>query len=124
MILKELGRRIEAERLQRNLPQAELAAAAGISRRTVIRMENGDACRLDAFLAVLKRFGIVERLDVLLPEPGLTPIQEARLSEVRAAMPRRSRAYRAAVPAPGARRWGDGVPVSRKGKGIAKGGVR
>ena len=31
-ILKELGRRLEAERLQRNLPQAELAAAAGHSR--------------------------------------------------------------------------------------------
>lgn len=123
-MLKELGRRIEAERLQRNMPQAELAAAAGISRRTVLRMERGDVCRLDAFLAVLKRLGIAERLDMLLPEPGLTPIQEARLSAVRAAMPMRRRARRAAVPAPGARRWGDGVPVFRKGKGFAKGGAR
>lgn len=124
LILKELGRRLEAERLQRNLPQSELAAAAGLSRRTVIRMERGDACRLDAFLAVLKRLGIVERLDAVLPEPGLTPIQEARLAAVRASLPRRSRASQGAKPASASRRWGDGVPVGAKDGRTTKGGAR
>ena len=121
-ILKELGRRLEAERLQRNLPQAELAAAAGLSRRTIVRMESGESCRLDAFVAVLKQLGLAERLGVVLSEPGLTPIQEARLEEFRSSLPKRARARRAtaAADSPGVRRWGDGVPVGAAGKGVER----
>lgn len=117
VILKELGRRLEAERLQRNLPQAELAAAAGLSRRTIIRMEEGGVCRLDAFVAVLKQFGIADRLGVVLSEPGLTPIQEARLERARAGSRGRVRARRKASAAAesAVRRWGDGVPVGKGG---------
>lgn len=111
-ILGEIGRRLAAERLQRGVPQAELAAAAGLSRQTIVRMERGESCRLDAFVAVLKQLGVVERLEVVLPEPGLTPIQEARLAAAKASPPKRARKRRAAVKSgESVRRWGDGVPV-------------
>lgn len=41
-ILKELGGRLAGVRLGRNLTQAALAEQAGVSKRTVERMEAGD----------------------------------------------------------------------------------
>ena len=65
---------------------------------------------------------MAERLGVVLSEPGLTPIQEARLEEFRSSLPKRARARRATAAAdrPGVRRWGDGVPVGAAGKGVER----
>lgn len=117
LILGEIGRRLAAERLQRGVPQAELAAAAGLSRQTIVRMESGESCRLDAFVAVLKQLGFAERLEVVLPEPGLTPIQEARLAAAKASPPKRARKRRAATETGNSvRRWGDGVSIGGGGR--------
>ena len=45
-ILVELGSRIARLRLERNLKQAELAAQAGIGKRTLERMEAGGPTEL------------------------------------------------------------------------------
>ena len=42
-LLKELGQRIARLRLERNLSQAQLAEQAGISKRTLERLEAGAA---------------------------------------------------------------------------------
>ena len=115
IILKELGRRLEFERIQRGVQQTELATAAGLSRRTIVRMGHGTPCRLDAFVAVLKQFGIADRLNVVLPEPSLTPIQEARLAAAGMSVPKRVRKCRVVkVVKSDIRHWGDGVPVVGK----------
>ena len=41
-ILQELGARIANTRLERNLTQADLAKEAGVSKRTVERLESGE----------------------------------------------------------------------------------
>lgn len=45
-VLAELGDRLSRRRLQRNLTQAQLAREAGVSKRTVIRLERGESSQV------------------------------------------------------------------------------
>ncbi|MEN8145534.1 MAG: helix-turn-helix transcriptional regulator [Gemmatimonadota bacterium] len=73
--LDQLGERLARHRLNRNLTQAELARAAGISTRTVARLEGGDATQLENFLRVLMALGLGGALDRLVPDVPESPIQ-------------------------------------------------
>ena len=74
-LLQELGQRIARLRLERNLSQAQLAEQAGISKRTLERLEAGaSATQLSLFLRVLRQLDLLERLELLLPEPQLSPL--------------------------------------------------
>lgn len=77
-ILRELGRRLRRERLDRNVTQSDLAEAAGISRRTLVKLEQGEVTTLETLLGVLRGLKLLNRLDVLLPERPLSPVQLAR----------------------------------------------
>ncbi len=79
VILRELGARVGALRLERNLTQGELAAQAGVSKRTVERLESGAvAVQLSALLRVSRVLGLMERLDVWLPEVKPGPMQQLK----------------------------------------------
>lgn len=74
-LLQELGQRVARLRLERNLTQAQLAEQAGISKRTLERLESGAAAtQLSLFLRVLRQLDLLERLELLLPEPEASPI--------------------------------------------------
>lgn len=75
----ELGRRLEAARLAANVSQAALAAEAGVSRRTITRLENGSSVSLDTLLRVMRALGLSHRLAGLLPDPSVRPIDRVRL---------------------------------------------
>jgi len=78
--LSELGGRLAQVRLDRNLTQAQLAAEAGVSKRTVERLESGSvATQLSGFIRVCRVLGIVERFDLLVPEPVPSPVQQLKL---------------------------------------------
>lgn len=67
-------------RLERNLTQAALAEQAGVSKRTVERLESGEvATQLSGFVRVCRALGLVERLDVFIPEPVPSPIAQLKL---------------------------------------------
>ncbi len=70
----ELGRRLRQSRLNANLSQAELAERSGLSRNTVINAENGKV-HLETFIAILQSLGLADQLDLMLPEPAISPIQ-------------------------------------------------
>lgn len=72
--------RLETERLQRNITQAELARQAGISVRTVRRMEKGEGISLATFIRVLKALRLEDRLEALLPPQEISPIQRVSKS--------------------------------------------
>ena len=75
-ILRELGARLAAARLARNLTQAGLAEAAGVGKRTVERLESGQvAARLSAFVRVCLVLGLADRLDALVPQPRPGPME-------------------------------------------------
>jgi transcriptional regulator with XRE-family HTH domain len=91
-VLEELGRRIQTQRLNENLAQAEVASKAGVSRRALQNLESGRGCTLSLLIRVLRAMGKLGQLEAFLPEPGLSPIQLAKLKgreRRRAFVPRR-----------------------------------
>ncbi|MFM8276183.1 MAG: helix-turn-helix transcriptional regulator [Cyanobium sp.] len=104
-LLHEIGKRIARLRLERNLSQAQLAEQAGISKRTLERLEAGGAAtQLSLFLRVLRELDLLERLEKLLPEPQPSPL--ALLEQQQATRKRASR-RRLAKPATS---WSWGQP--------------
>ncbi len=78
-ILGELGGRIAAVRLARNLTQAALAEEAGISKRAVERLESGEvAVRLSGLVRVCRALDLMERLDGLVPLPAVSPVEQLK----------------------------------------------
>ena len=79
-VLRELGGRLAQVRLERNLTQAQLAAQAGVSKRTVERLESGSvATQLSGFIRICRVLDLVERFDLLVPEPVPSPVEQLKL---------------------------------------------
>lgn len=79
-ILAELGTRLSSARISRELTQAQLARAAGVSKRTVERMEAGQSAQLTSFIRVLRALELLEGLESLLPPPRPGPMELLRLA--------------------------------------------
>lgn len=87
-----IGERIQRERLNQNLTQAELAIRAGVAARTVRYLEAGRQTTVETLIRVMRALGKLGNLDSFLPEPGPSPIQMAKLQgreRRRASGPRR-----------------------------------
>ena len=74
-----IGERIQRERLNQNLTQEEMARRAGIGVRTVRSLEAGQKTTVETLVRVLRALGKLAALDAFLPEPGLSPLQLAKL---------------------------------------------
>lgn len=79
VILRELGERLTRLRLERNLTQAVLAEQAGVSKRTLERMEAGGATQLVNLVRVCRALDLLDRFETLLPEPRLSPVAQLKL---------------------------------------------
>jgi transcriptional regulator with XRE-family HTH domain len=80
-VLEELGQRLAQARLARNLKQDELATAAGLSKRTIERLEAGGSVQLSNFIRALRALELLQNLEPLVPATGLArlkPKQRAR----------------------------------------------
>ncbi len=77
--LKELGLRIAQYRLNRNLTQSVLAEEAGVSLRTLHRVEHGESTHLTNMIRILRALHLLENLDSLIPEPAISPIQQVKM---------------------------------------------
>lgn len=108
-VLAELGERLRAARLARNLSQQKLAEEAGVGRMTVQRLEEGGSASLTSLIRILRALDELDGLAQLLPPPGPSPLEEARRQGRR-----RQRARSAEAPPPeskgGPWRWGDEGP--------------
>jgi len=74
-----LCNRIESIRLSRNITQEQLADEAGVSIRTIGRLEKGKGVSMDTFIRVLIALRIQHNLEVLLPDPAIRPIERIGL---------------------------------------------
>ena len=101
-LLEELGDRLSATRIDSRLTQAALARQAGVSKRTVERLESGGSVQLANFLAILRALGLLRRIGALIPELGPSPLDLAQLRRPRS----RVRAS-AAQPDEADWKWGD-----------------
>ena len=75
---QELGRRIRALRLRKNVTQKELAQATTLSLNTIKSLEAGSG-KLSTVIAVLRELGALDQMDSFIPEPSISPLQLARM---------------------------------------------
>lgn len=73
-VLNELGDRLGRCRIDAGLTQAQLAEEAGISKRTVERIEAGHSIDLVMLLRVLRVLKRLEVLDQLVPASPQSPL--------------------------------------------------
>ena len=79
-ILAELGGRIRRERLNRNITQNNLRERAGVSRKVIQQLEAGRGCMMESLVRVLRALGRLDQMDAFLPDPGISPVQLARMA--------------------------------------------
>ena len=75
-ILQELGNRLRALRLRKNVTQAELAERALIAIGTVKSLEQGKG-KLASLVAVLRELDALQQLDQLIPPETISPLKMA-----------------------------------------------
>jgi len=112
VLLGEVGARLAALRLERNLTQGELAEQAGVSKRTIERLESGAvAAQLSVLLRVSRVLGLLDGLEAWLPEVKPGPMQQlqaaAKDGRRRRATGRRGKADGGDEPEPKPWAWGD-----------------
>ena len=73
--LKRLGQKIAKLRLAKNIKQSELAYEAGVSERTLQRIEAGEAAKSDGLLKVIKQLGKLEDILSSLDTAEFSPVE-------------------------------------------------
>jgi transcriptional regulator with XRE-family HTH domain len=73
-LLAEIGARLKSLRVEQNKDQQQFAYEAGLSLRTLSRLENGHSVSFEAVLKVIRALGLIERLDLLLPTVDISPV--------------------------------------------------
>ena len=73
-ILKRLGARLKAYRIAREMKQQELAAESGVGVSTIAKIENGQSVTLSLLISVMRTLGLLENLDLLVPEQKSSPM--------------------------------------------------
>lgn len=78
-LLQELGNKITNIRLNKNLTQIKASAQAGVSKRTLERLESGSSIQLVSFLRILNALELLEALTTILPESSTSPMAQIQL---------------------------------------------
>lgn len=87
MTLPEIGRRIKEARQQAALTQAQLAQSSGLSRLTIVHLENGALS--DLGVRKLERVLAVLELEIALRHASPLPTLDDLAEEHRSPLPRR-----------------------------------
>jgi transcriptional regulator with XRE-family HTH domain len=77
-VLKETGSRIQQLRVNRGFTQVQLAEQAGVSSSTVVRLEAGNSVQTASCIRILRVLGLLPKLDLLVPEQQLRPMELLR----------------------------------------------
>ncbi|HYM41661.1 MAG TPA: helix-turn-helix transcriptional regulator [Steroidobacteraceae bacterium] len=73
-MLEELGARLARRRIDANLTQAGLAEEAGVSKRTLERLEAGRSTDFTMLVRVLRALKLIEGLDGVIPDTPQSPL--------------------------------------------------
>jgi transcriptional regulator with XRE-family HTH domain len=74
-ILAELGTRLARRRIDLRLTQAELAHEAGISKRTVERIEAGASAQMASIIRICRVLDLLPGVDRFIPPAGPRPME-------------------------------------------------
>jgi len=78
-VIRDIGRRIKQLRLNKNMSQEALSERTGLHRVTVSNIERGQKMSLLTIIQVLRGLDELQRLDAIIPEERLSPLQLAKL---------------------------------------------
>lgn len=78
-ILRQIGSKLKELRIERNMKQAELAEASGVSVFTISSVENGNTPSLLTFVQLLRTLEHLDYLDSFFQEEVISPIAYAKL---------------------------------------------
>jgi transcriptional regulator with XRE-family HTH domain len=78
-ILTELGRRLAQRRLELQFTQEMLAEQAGVSKRSVERIEAGATAQMSTLIRILRALELLDRLETLVPEAVPRPMDLVKL---------------------------------------------
>ena len=73
-VLHEIGDRLERRRIDAGLTQAQLAEEAGVSKRTVERIEAGHSTDFVMMVRVLRVLQLLEALEQSVPDLPQSPL--------------------------------------------------
>jgi len=92
-VLAEVGERIARHRLDLQLTQAEVAEQAGVSKRTVERIESGASAQMSSFIRILRVLDLLPGIERMIPATESSPMDLLRRKgkvRQRASRPRRA----------------------------------
>ena len=78
-ILSEIGQRLARRRLDLQLTQADIAKQAGVSKRSVERLESGATVKMSIFIRILRVLNLLPGLDNILPQEASSPMDLLKL---------------------------------------------
>ena len=78
-ILQKIGRRMRDYRIRMEMTQNELAEKSGVSMGTIVRVEQGNPISTLLLISILRTMGLLENLEVLLPELSISPLQMRKM---------------------------------------------
>lgn len=74
-ILEKLGARLKARRISIGLKQQELAKESGVGISTITKIEGGQSVAFSLLISVMRTLGLLENLDLLIPEQKPSPME-------------------------------------------------
>lgn len=74
-----IGENIKSLRIKKNLTQSELARQAGISKRAIGYIENGNGASLASLIEVFRVLDILDRFTALFPPTEPSPLELLKL---------------------------------------------
>ena len=91
-VLREVGARLKALRLQQNRRVSDLAADAGVSPRTINRIEAGHSVGTGNLVQIMRALGRLQAFDTFIPMPEVSPYDVEKLrGKIRRRASRRGR---------------------------------
>lgn len=78
-ILAEIGHRLGRRRVELELTQADLSREAGVSKRTVERVEAGESTQTLTLIRILRALELLEAFAAATPESGPRPMELLKL---------------------------------------------
>jgi len=78
-ILRQIGSKLKELRIEKNMKQAELADASGVSVFTISSVENGKATSLLTIVQLLRALEHLDYLNSFFQEETISPIAYAKL---------------------------------------------
>lgn len=74
-VLAKIGLRLKEIRIKQNMTQEELAKRSGMSTLTIAKIEKGKPVSILLFICAIRELGLLENLELLVPETKISPIE-------------------------------------------------